>query len=296
MDELLFLMTGTGPSVRTPSGAWATMGELLFLKDRHRAVWSHAIGGMGNYGRVALSQDRHRAVWSHAIGGMGNYGRVALSQDRPGAVCSHAIRGMGTYGRGALSQDRPGAVCSHACGGMGTYGRGALSQDRPGAVCSHAIGGMGNYGRVALSRGHTASHHGRQGGPAASQAIRYPVSRRGNITALLIRHRWLRNHSVSIHRRPSVLHYGAPCGRRFRNHSEHRRCRNHSAVNSGWRHHRIICVIIIAVGGQRWQDSGILIEVGSAELQPHFTWLAGLACSLTSHGRRKQNSSPAQTR
>jgi hypothetical protein len=200
MDEVLFSKTGPGPSGRTPSEAWAPMGELLFPGDTQPLIMA---------------------------------GRADLQR--------------------------------------------------------HII-------------------HSRQGGPAASQAIGYPVSRWGTITALLIRHRGLRNHSVFIHRCPRVLHHGAPCGhRRFRNHSgiinhrrwcrnhsEHRRCRNHSAVNSGWRHHRIICVIIIAVGGQRWQDSGIIIEVGSAELQPHFTWLAGLTCSLTSHGRRKQNSSLAQ--
>ena len=185
---------------------------------------------------------------------MGTYGRGALSQDRPGAVCSHAIRGMGTYGRGALSQDRPRAVCSHACGGMGTYGRGALSQ--------------GTRGLSSWPAGQTCSLpfiYSRQGRPTASQAIGF------------------RNHSgITNHRRWC------------RNHSEHRPCRDHSAVNSGWGHHRIICVIIIAVGGQRWQDSSIIIEVGSAELQPHFTWLAGRTCSLTSHGRRKQDSGPAQ--
>jgi hypothetical protein len=29
--RVALLMTGRGPSVRTPSGAWATMDELLFL-------------------------------------------------------------------------------------------------------------------------------------------------------------------------------------------------------------------------------------------------------------------------
>jgi hypothetical protein len=39
-------------------------------------------------------------------------------------------------------------------------------------------------------------------------------------------------------------------------------------------HHRIICVLIITVGGHRWQDSGIIIElsglgdVGQLELVP----------------------------
>jgi hypothetical protein len=187
---------------------------------------------------------------------------------------------MCNYGRVAFSNNRHRAVCSHALWGHGHLWARCSSQ-RPalGRRFARPLGAWAPMGEVLFSKtrglsswpaGQTCSLpfiHSRQGGPTASQAIGF------------------RNHSgVIIHRRWC------------RNHSEHRRCRDHSAVNSGWGHHRIICVIIIAVGGQRWQDSSIIIEVGSAELQPHFTWLAGLNCSLTSHGRRKQNSSPAQTR
>jgi hypothetical protein len=75
MGALLFQITGTGPWVRTPSGAWATMGELLFLKDRPGAVCSHAFWGHGHLwtrcssqrparGRLVARHRRHGQLWA----------------------------------------------------------------------------------------------------------------------------------------------------------------------------------------------------------------------------------------
>jgi hypothetical protein len=75
----------------------------------------------------------------------------------------------------------PGPSVRTPSGGMGTYGRGALfiGVTRPLIMA----------GRADLQR-HII--YSRQGGPTASQAIGFPVSRWGIITALLIKHRWLR--------------------------------------------------------------------------------------------------------
>jgi hypothetical protein len=74
MGELLFRKTGPGPSGRTPSVAWATMGELLFLfSTAGRDATSSS-----SLSRMSANGWRHNIVIGFELSLLGDVGQLEL--------------------------------------------------------------------------------------------------------------------------------------------------------------------------------------------------------------------------